>query len=212
MKFTLSWLKDHLDTGAALDEIVETLTRIGLEVEGVSDKAKAFSGFSVARVIEARQHPNADRLRVCLVDTGSGEPVQVVCGAPNARTGMKGVFAPPGAFIPGKNITLGVGTIRGVESRGMLVSEMELQLSDDHEGIIDLPEDAPVGQSFAAYAGLDDPLIEINLTPNRPDCTSIYGIARDLAAAGLGTLKPHAKPNFKTEGETSVGLTIDLDD
>src|SRR5829696_6752000 len=211
MKLTLSWLKDHLDTEAALEEIVKTLTRIGLEVEGVSDKAKAFSGFSVARVIEARQHPNADRLRVCIVDTGSGEPVQVVCGAPNARTGMRGVFAPPGAFIPGKNITLGVGTIRGVESRGMLVSEMELQLSDDHEGIIDLPEDAPVGQAYAAYAGLDDPVIEINLTPNRPDCTSIHGIARDLAAAGLGTLKNDIVPSsIEAKGSCPVSVTLDL--
>src|SRR5215212_8904 len=208
MKFTLSCLKDHLDTGASLDEIVETLTRIGLEVEGVSDKAKTFSGFTVARVIEARQHPNADRLRVCIVDTGSGEPVQVVCGAPNARTGMKGVFAPPGAFIPGKNITLGVGTIRGVESRGMLVSEMELQLSDNHEGIIDLPDDAPVGQPYAAYAGLDDPVIEINLTPNRPDCTSVHGIARDLAAAGLGTLKE--KPIAEIHGKSPCPVPVAL--
>src|SRR5215204_649643 len=189
MKLTLSWLKDHLDTEAPLNEIVETLTRIGLEVEGVSDKAKAFSGFTVARVIEAKPHPNADRLRVCIVDTGTGEPVQVVCGAPNARTGMKGVFAPPGAFIPGKNITLGVGTIRGVESRGMLVSEAELQVSDDHEGIIDLPADAPVGQSYAQWAGLTDPVIEINLTPNRPDCTGVHGFARDLAAADMGKLR-----------------------
>src|SRR5215218_4308855 len=160
MKFTLSWLKDHLDTGAAHDEIVETLTRIGLEVEGVSDKAKGFSDFSVARVIEAKQHPNADRLRVCIVDTGSGEPVQVVCGAPNARTGMKSVFAAPGTYIPGKNITLGVGTIRGVESRGMLCSAAELELSDDHEGIIELPEDAPVGVQYTEWAKLGDPVLE----------------------------------------------------
>jgi phenylalanyl-tRNA synthetase beta chain len=195
VKFTLSWLKEHLETSASLDEIVETLTRIGLEVEAVEDHAKGLSAYTVAYVVSAEQHPNADRLRVCMVDTGSGDPVQVVCGAPNARTGMKSVFAPPGTFIPGKNITLGVGTIRGVESRGMLVSEMELQLSDNHEGIIDLADDAPVGQPYAAYAGLDDPVIEINLTPNRPDCTSVHGIARDLAAAGLGTLieKPIAE-------------------
>src|ERR687897_1898284 len=189
MKFTLSWLKDHLDTSASLDEIVETLTRIGLEVEGVEDKAKALALYKVAYVVSAVQHPNADRLRVCMVDTGEGDPIQVVCGASNARTGMKSVFAPPGTYIPGKNITLGVGTIRGVESAGMLCSAAELDISDDHEGIIDLPEDAPVGQAYAAYAGLDDPVIEINLTPNRPDCTSVHGIARDLAAAGLGTLK-----------------------
>ena len=124
-----------------------------------------------------------------MVDTGTGDPIQVVCGAPNARTGMKGVFAPPGAFIPGKNMTLGVGKIRGVESRGMLVSEFELQISDDHEGIIDLPDDAPVGASYAQWAGLDDPVIEINLTPNRADCTGVHGIARDLAAADMGKFK-----------------------
>ena len=145
--------------------------------------------FIIARVVEAKQHPNADRLRVCMVDTGTGDPMQVVCGAPNARTGMKGVFAPPGAFIPGKNITLGVGNIRGVESRGMLVSEFELQISDDHEGIIDLPDDAPVGENYAQWAGLDDPVIEINLTPNRADCTGVHGIARDLAAADMGKFK-----------------------
>jgi phenylalanyl-tRNA synthetase beta chain len=211
VKFTLSWLKDHLDSEASLDEIVETLTRIGLEVENVSDKAKAFAAFTVARVIEARPHPNADRLRVCIVDTGSGEPVQVVCGAPNARTGMKGVFAPPGSYIPGKNMTLGVAAVRGVESRGMLVSGMELQISDDHEGILDLPEDAPVGQPYAAYAGLDDPVIEINLTPNRPDCTSVQGIARDLAAAGLGKLKSDPVPPVKGSGACPVSVTLDFE-
>jgi phenylalanyl-tRNA synthetase beta chain len=195
MKFTLSWLKEHLDTDASLAEIVERLTMIGLEVEAVEDKAKELSGFTVASVISAEQHPNADRLRVCMVETGSGAPVQVVCGAPNARAGMKGVFSPPGTFIPGKGITLGVGTIRGVESRGMLVSEAELKLSDDHDGIIELAADAPVGTSYAAWAGLDDPVIEINLTPNRPDCTGVTGIARDLAAADLGTFRnPAVKP------------------
>jgi phenylalanyl-tRNA synthetase beta chain len=184
MKFSLSWLKDHLDTSASLDEIVETLTRIGLEVEGVEDPAKKLAGFSIAYVVEAKQHPNADRLRVCMVDTGVGAPIQVVCGAPNARTGMKGVFSPAGTFIPGKNITLGKGVIRGVESNGMLCSEAELLLSEDHDGIIDLPADAPVGMAYADYLGLNDPVIEINLTPNRPDATGVYGIARDLAAAG----------------------------
>src|SRR5437868_9394189 len=159
---------------------------IGLEVESVADRGKMLAPFIIARVISAEQHPNADRLRVCLVETGNGDPVQVVCGAPNARAGMKGVFVPPGAFIPGKNITLGVGTIRGVESRGMLVSEFELEISDDHEGIIDLPADAPVGANYAAWAGLDDPMIEINLTPNRGDCAGGSGIARDLAAAEMG--------------------------
>ena len=189
MKFTLAWLKEHLDTDHSLGEIADKLTMIGLEVERIEDKAKPFAPFVIARVIEAKQHPNADRLRVCMVDTGDGEPIQVVCGAPNARAGMKGVFAPPGAFIPGKNMTLGVGKIRDVESRGMLVSEFELQISDDHEGIIDLPDDAPVGASYAQWAGLDDPVIEINLTPNRADCTGVHGIARDLAAADMGKFK-----------------------
>ena len=209
MKFTLAWLKEHLDTDASLDAIVDKLTMIGLEVENVEDKAKLLAPFTIARVIEAKQHPNADRLRVCLVDTGSGEPVQVVCGAPNARTGMKGVFSPPGSFIPGKNITLGVGTIRGVESRGMLVSDAELQLSDDHQGIIDLPDDAPVGQSFAQWRGLADPVIEINLTPNRPDCTGVHGIARDLAAADMGRFLDPAVKQVKGEFPCPVSVTID---
>src|SRR5829696_2089611 len=208
MKFTLSWLKDHLETTASLDEIVETLTRIGLEVEGVEDKAKALAPYKVAYVVSAVQHPNADRLRVCMVDTGEGDPIQVVCGAPNARTGMKSVFAPPGAYIPGKNLTLAVGTIRGVESRGMLVSEMELQISGDHQGIIDLEDDAPVGMSYASYAGLDDPVIEINLTPNRPDCASVHGIARDLAAAGLGKLKGDAVQPVKGAGACPISVTL----
>ncbi|MGO4573109.1 phenylalanine--tRNA ligase subunit beta [Microvirga sp. 2TAF3] len=210
MKFTLSWLKDHLDTPASLDEIVETLTRIGLEVEGVEDKAKTLAPYRIAHVVSAEQHPNADRLRVCVVDTGEGAPIQVVCGAPNARAGMKSVFAPPGTYIPGKNITLGVGTIRGVESRGMLCSAAELEISDDHDGIIDLPADAPVGQAYAAYAGLDDPVIEINLTPNRPDCTSVHGIARDLAAAGLGTLKGDAVPPVAAKGASPVSVKLDF--
>jgi phenylalanyl-tRNA synthetase beta chain len=189
MKFTLAWLKDHLDTGEPFGAIVDKLTMIGLEVEGLEDKAAALKPFTIARVISAEQHPNADRLRVCMVDTGSGDPVQVVCGAPNARAGMKGVFSPPGTFIPGKNITLGVGTIRGVESRGMLVSAFELQISDDHEGIIELPADAPLGVPYATWAHLDDPVIDINLTPNRPDCAGVHGIARDLGAADMGTFK-----------------------
>jgi phenylalanyl-tRNA synthetase beta chain len=195
MKFTHSWLREHLDTDEPLDKLADKLTMIGLEVEAIEDKAKALAPFVIAKVIEAKQHPNADRLRVCLVDTGDGNPIQVVCGAPNARTGMTGVFSPPGTYIPGKKITLGVGTIRGVESRGMLVSEAEMELSDDHEGIIDLPPDAPVGQPYAAWAGLDDAVIEINLTPNRPDCTGVHGIARDLAAADMGKfIDPAPKP------------------
>src|SRR5262245_46403008 len=191
MKFTLSWLKEHLETDAPVAAIAEKLTMIGLEVEHLDNKAQVLAPFTIARVISAEQHPNADRLRVCMVDTGSGEPVQVVCGAPNARTGMTSVFVPPGTYIPGKDITLGVGKIRGVESRGMLVSEFELKISDNHEGIIDLPADAPLGANYAQWAGLDDPVIEINLTPNRPDCTGVSGIARDLAAADMGKYKPN---------------------
>jgi phenylalanyl-tRNA synthetase beta chain len=209
MKFTLSWLKEHLDTEASLAAIVDKLTMIGLEVERVEDKGKALASFTIARVVSAEQHPNADRLRVCMVDTGSGAPVQVVCGAPNARAGMKGVFVPPGAFIPGKNMTLNVGTIRGVESRGMLCSEFELEISDDHDGIIELPPDAPVGQPYAQWAGLDDPLIEINLTPNRSDCAAVHGIARDLAAADIGALKDN--PIKPITGKFACPVTVRLD-
>ncbi|GMB80811.1 phenylalanine--tRNA ligase subunit beta [Shinella zoogloeoides] len=209
MKFTLSWLKDHLDTDASLEEICAKLTAIGLEVEDVDDKA-AFKPFVIAKVVSAEQHPNADKLRVLMVDTGKGEPIQVVCGAPNARAGLVGAFAAPGTYVPGIDVTLAVGTIRGVESRGMMCSEKELEISDNHDGIIDLPADAPVGTSYAAYAGIDDPVIEINLTPNRPDCTSIYGIARDLAASGLGTLKTPKAPSFKVEGETPVKVKLEL--
>ncbi|OJU69566.1 MAG: phenylalanine--tRNA ligase subunit beta [Rhizobiales bacterium 63-7] len=211
MKFTLSWLRDHLETDASLTEICERLTAIGLEVEDVDDKA-LYKPFVIARVIAAEKHPQADRLRVLKVDTGSGEPVQVVCGAPNAREGLVGAFVAPGTYVPGINVTLAVGTIRGVESRGMMCSEKELNISDSHDGIIDLPADAPIGTSFAAYAGLDDPVIEINLTPNWPDCTSIRGIARDLAASGLGRLKDVKAPSFPVEGETPTKVVIDLDD
>jgi phenylalanyl-tRNA synthetase beta chain len=209
MKFTLSWLKEHLDTTASLDEIVDKLTMTGLEVERVEDRAKLLAPFVIANVISAEQHPNADRLRVCMVDTGDDKPVQVVCGAPNARTGMKGVFSPPGTFIPGKNITLSVGTIRGVESRGMLVSEAELQTSDDHEGIIDLPADAPVGVAYAEWAGLGDPVIEINLTPNRPDCTSVNGIARDLGASLIGDYKENAPKRIRGKFPCPAKVQID---
>jgi phenylalanyl-tRNA synthetase beta chain len=209
VKFTLSWLKDHLDTDEPLEKLADKLTLIGLEVENIDDKAKALSAFTIARVISAEQHPNADRLRVCMVDTGSGAPVQVVCGAPNARTGMKSVFSPPGTFIPGKNITLGVGTIRGVESRGMLCSAAELELSNDHDGIIELPEDAPVGVQYTEWAKLGDPMIEINLTPNRADCTSVHGIARDLSAADMGTLKDSTIKPVKGEFPSPVKVTVE---
>src|SRR5262245_28167938 len=210
MKFTLAWLKEHLDTDASLDDIVKKLTMIGLEVESVDDKAKLLAPYVIAKVVDAKQHPNADRLRVCMVDTGDGKPIQVVCGAPNAHTGMTGVFVPPGTYVPGKKITLQVGTIRGVESRGMLVSEAELEISDDHDGIIDLPADAPVGVSFAKYAGLDDAVIDINLTPNRPDCTGVNGVARDLAAADLGAFKERTPHTIKGEFPCPVSVTLDF--
>jgi phenylalanyl-tRNA synthetase beta chain len=189
MKFTLSWLKQHLDTSADIATISRTLTMIGLEVENIEDRAKDLAPFTIGYVVEAVQHPNADKLRVCKVDTGKGV-VQVVCGAPNARTGMKGVFAPPGSHIPGTKMDLKPGVIRGVESNGMLCSMREMGLGDDHSGIIDLATDAPLGVKFADYMGYGDPVFEIKLTPDRADCLGVHGVARDLAAAGLGTLKP----------------------
>jgi phenylalanyl-tRNA synthetase beta chain len=211
MKFTLSWLKEHLDTDEPLEKLADKLTMIGLEVESIEDKAKALAPFTIARVITAEQHPNADRLRVCTVDTGDGgAPVQVVCGAPNARAGLVSVFSPPGTYIPGKNITLGVGTIRGVESRGMLCSAAELQISEDHDGIMELPADAPVGKGYAEWAGLGDPVIEINLTPNRQDCTGVHGIARDLFAADMGKFNdPAIKP---VKGEFPCPVQVKVED
>ena len=210
MKFTLPWLMEHLDTDASLSEIVDRLTMIGLEVENVEDKTNLFKPFVIASVISAEKHPNADRLRVCMVDIGDGKPIQVVCGAPNARAGMKGVFSAPGTFIPGKNITLAVGTIRGVESRGMLCSAAELMISDDHEGIIDLPADAPVGKSYAEWAGASDPVIEINLTPNRPDCTGVAGIARDLGATSIGAYKDRIPKPVKGTFPCPVKVKLDF--
>src|SRR5437764_11763425 len=165
MKFTLAWLREHLDTDAPLATLADKLTMIGLEVECIEDKAKELAAFTVARVISADKHPNADKLKLCMVDTGSGAPVQVVCGAPNARAGMKGVFAPPGTHIPGTGLDLKVANVRGVESRGMLCSAGELKISDDHEGIIDLPADTPVGTPVDNPMGLDGPVIETTLTP-----------------------------------------------
>ncbi|MBV8455068.1 MAG: phenylalanine--tRNA ligase subunit beta, partial [Acetobacteraceae bacterium] len=189
MKFPLSWLRTHLDTHATPEEIAETLTRIGLELESLETPGAALASFRVARVLEATQHPNADRLHVCRVDTGEGITT-VVCGAPNARTGMKGVFAAPGSYIPGTGITLKTADVRGVLSAGMLLSAREMGLGDDHTGIIDLPENAPIGVPYPEYAGLDDPVFDIAITPNRGDCFSVRGVARDLAAAGLGTRHP----------------------
>ncbi len=199
MKFTLGWLKSHLDTDADLDTIVEGLTRIGLEVEGVHNPGEALASFRVARILSAERHPQADKLQVLSVDAGDG-PMQVVCGAPNARAGLVGVFGAPGAYVPGLDVTLKVAAIRGVESNGMMCSARELQIGEGHDGIIELPEDAAIGTSFPDYAGLNDPVIDVSITPNRQDCMGVHGIARDLAAAGLGTLIAPTVPEVKGEG------------
>ena len=189
MKFTLSWLKEHLETDAEAGAIAEKLTSIGLEVETVEDAGARLKAFVVAHVVSAEKHPNADKLKLCMVDDGSGSPIQVICGAPNAHTGMKGVFARPGTIIPATGEALKVGTIRGIESRGMLCSARELMLGDEHDGIIELPSNAKIGDPAAKALGLTDPVIDVSLTPNRGDAASVFGIARDLAASGLGTLK-----------------------
>jgi phenylalanyl-tRNA synthetase beta chain len=211
MKFTFSWLKDYLDTDASVEEIADALNKSGLEVEGVENMASALAWFSVAKVKEARQHPNADRLRVCDVITRDGE-VQVVCGAPNARTGMTGIFAAAGTHIPGTGVDLEVGTIRGVESAGMLCSERELMISEDHDGIIDLPDDLPIGMPAAQALGLDDPVIDIAITPNRPDALGIRGVARDLAAKGLGKLKPLDVTPVAGSFESPISVSLKFDD
>jgi phenylalanyl-tRNA synthetase beta chain len=208
MKFTLSWLKDHLDTDASAEAIADRLTNIGLEVEELSNPAEALAPFTVARVLTAEKHPQADKLQVLTVDAGDGA-VQVVCGASNARAGMLGVFGAPGANIPGTDMTLKVAAIRGVESRGMMCSARELQLGEDHNGIIELPDDAPVGMPYTRYAGLDDPLFDVAVTPNRQDCMGVRGIARDLAAAGMGTLKPLGVPAIEGSYPCPVPITID---
>jgi phenylalanyl-tRNA synthetase beta chain len=210
MKFSLEWLREHLETRASAEQIADKLTAIGLEVESVSNPAEALAAFRVAKVLTAEKHPQADKLQVLTVDAGSGEAIQVVCGASNARAGMLGVFGPPGAFIPGSEMILKVATIRGVESRGMMCSSRELELGDDHSGIIELPEDAPVGAAFTAYAGLEDPVFDVSVTPNRQDCMGVRGIARDLAAAGVGSLKPLAVPLI--EGAFPCPVPIRIDD
>lgn len=189
MKFTLDWLNDHLETDVPAKDIIDKLTMIGLEVEEVEDQAAALKDFVIGHVVSAEKHPNADKLKICMVDTGTGDPIKVVCGAPNAKAGMKGVFAAAGTYIPGTDFTLSKGVIRGEESNGMLCSERELMISDSHDGIIELPEDAPVGQRYVDYKKMDGVVIDIAITPNRGDCTGVYGIARDLAAAGMGNLK-----------------------
>jgi phenylalanyl-tRNA synthetase beta chain len=208
MKFSLSWLKDHLDTDAPAEAIADKLTAIGLEVEELSNPAQALADFKVAKVLTADKHPQADKLQVLTVDAGDG-PVQVVCGAPNARAGMLGVFGAPGTTIPGTGLLLKVAAIRGVESHGMMCSSRELGLGDDHEGIIELAADAPVGASFTAHAGLDDPLFDVAVLPNRPDCMGVDGIARDLAAAGIGQLKP--SDHLVIEGSFEPGVAVSVE-
>ncbi len=214
MKFTLSWLKDHLETDASVEEIADTLTDLGLEVEEVIDPGRALRGFTIGRVIEAGQHPDADRLRVCRVETDQGEK-QIVCGAPNAREGIRVVVAHPGTYVPGIDTTLAVGRIRGVESHGMMVSEREMQLSDEHDGIIELPS-GEVGEDFADWLAAHDParidpVIDIAITPNRPDALGVRGVARDLAARGLGRMKPYAVDPVPGAFPSPIGVTIDDD-
>ena len=207
MKFTLNWLKQHLDTTASLEDISRTLTAIGLEVEGISNPAESLAGFTVAEILEAEQHPNADKLRVCKVRSDAGE-LQIVCGAPNARAGIKVALAKVGALIPNGGFTIKQSKIRGVDSCGMLCSADELGLGGDSSGIIELPVDAPIGAAITDVLGLNDPVIEINITPNRGDCLGVHGIARDLAAAGIGTLKPLPNPTFQTNGPCPVSISI----
>lgn len=209
MKFSLSWLKDHLETDASAEVIAEKLSAIGLELEGLEDPAARLNGFRVAKVLTAERHPNADKLQVLSVDAGDGAPLQVVCGAPNARAGLIGVLGLPGAVVPAGGFELKKSAIRGVESNGMMCSTRELELGEDHDGIIELPADAPVGTPFSQYHG-SDPVFDVAITPNRPDCMGVYGIARDLAAAGLGTLKPVAVQ--QVDGFYPCPLPIRTDD
>ncbi len=208
MKFSLTWLRDHLETDASVADLAAAMNRIGLEVEGIEDPAEKLSGFTVAKVMTAAPHPDADKLQVLTVDTGSGDLLQVVCGAPNARAGMKGVLGLPGAVVPANGMELRKSAIRGVESNGMMCSVRELELGEEHDGIIELPDDAPVGSSFADYHG-SSPIFDVAITPNRPDCMGVYGIARDLASAGLGTLKPIAMPVFTASGACPVEIRTD---
>jgi len=209
MKFSLEWLTYFLETDASVEEISAKLNAIGLEVEGVEDPAEKLEGFRVAHVLTAKPHPDADKLQVLTVDTGEGDPLQVVCGAPNARAGMKGVLGQAGAVVPANGMKLRKSEIRGVESNGMMCSVRELELGEDHEGIIELPEDAPVGTDFATYHDAS-PVFDVAITPNRPDCMGVYGIARDLAAAGLGTLKPLRDDSFAGDYPCPVEIrTVD---
>ncbi len=213
MKFTINWLKTHLKTDASNEEIINALTMIGLEVEGVEDQVKLLEPFTIAKVIEAKKHPNADKLQVLLVDSGKGEPIKVVCGAPNAKTGMMGVFASTGTYIPGAEFTLKKGNIRGEESNGMMCSEKELLLSDNHDGIIELPADAPLGMKYIDYVKMDNVVIDVAITPNRGDCASVFGIARDLSATGIGDLIDEPiKPIEASAGKTTIPIELRFND
>lgn len=210
MKFSLSWLKTHLETDASIDEIVRTLNAIGLEVDTVENAAEKLTPFTVAEVVSAEKHPDADKLKVCQVSDGTNQ-MQIVCGAPNARAGIKVVLGQPGDYVPGIDVTLKKATIRGVESNGMMCSYRELELGDDHDGIIELDDSALVGQSFVDHAKLDDPVVDIEITPNRQDCLGVRGIARDLAAAGLGTLKNVEPKPVAGAFDSDVGVSLKLD-
>ena len=210
MKFSLEWLKYFLETDASAEQIAAALNRIGHEVEGIDDPARKLEGFRVAEVLTAAPHPDADKLQVLTVDTGEGDPLTVVCGAPNARAGMKGVLGLPGAVVPANGMELRKSAIRGVESNGMMCSVRELELGDEHDGIIELPEDVPVGQSFADYHDAS-PVFDVAITPNRPDCMGVYGIARDLAAAGVGTFKPIEVPEIAGDGPIAMPIAIEAD-
>jgi len=209
MKFTLNWLKDHLETAATLTQVSERLTMLGLEVEGIEDRGKGLEVFVVGEVLSAEKHPDADKLQVLTVTNGQ-TTLQVVCGAPNARKGLKGVFAGDGMYVPGIDFTLKPATIRGVESNGMMLSEREMGLSDEHEGIVELDADAPVGAFAVDIMGLNDPVIEIAITPNRGDCLGVRGIARDLAASGLGTLKPLAGEAIPGTFTSPIDVKLDF--
>ena len=214
MKFTLSWLKDHLETDASLDDILYALTDLGLEVEGVENPAERLAEFTIGKVVHAEKHPDADKLRVCQVETDAGK-TQIICGAPNAREGITVVVAKPGVYVPGIDTTIGVGKIRGIESYGMMCSEREMELSDEHDGIIELPS-GEVGDRFVDWLAENDPakvdtVIEIAITPNRPDALGVRGIARDLAARGLGTLKARDTDPIKGAFPCPISVSIDED-
>ncbi|HEY4124994.1 MAG TPA: phenylalanine--tRNA ligase subunit beta, partial [Rhizomicrobium sp.] len=212
MRFTLSWLKDHLETGATAEQIADKLTSIGLELESISDAGAALKDFVVGEILTAEKHPNADKLRLCTVNAGDGAPLQIVCGAPNARAGIKVVLARPGTVIPASGEALKVGKIRDVESRGMMCSARELLLGEDHDGIIELAADAKIGERAAIALGLTDPVIDVSITPNRGDAASVWGIARDLAAAGLGTLKTEKVQPVAGKFPSPKKITLDFSD